>query len=51
MEANIFSDAEEEEYPFPVPFRGIKGKPEVSCGSISWISQTQVSLNIRPLLQ
>jgi hypothetical protein len=35
----VFSDAEEEEYPVPITFPGINAEPEVSCVSVRWISQ------------
>jgi hypothetical protein len=34
IKAEVFSDAEEEEYPIPIPFAGIKAEPEVSCLSV-----------------
>jgi hypothetical protein len=34
VKAEVFSDAEEEEYPVPITYPGIKAKPEVSCVSI-----------------
>jgi hypothetical protein len=51
IKAEEFSDAEEEEYPVPLTFVAIKAEPEVSCGSVRWISQIQVSLIIRTLVQ
>jgi hypothetical protein len=39
IKAEMFSDAEEEEYPIPITFSGIKVEPEVSCVSVRWISQ------------
>jgi hypothetical protein len=47
IKAEIFSDAEEEEYPVPLTFVGIKVEPEVSCVSqcpCCAIPQAQVSL-------
>jgi hypothetical protein len=37
----VFSYAEEEEYPVPITFPRIKAEPEVSCVSVTWISQIQ----------
>jgi hypothetical protein len=34
VKAEVFSDAEEEEYPVRKTFLGIKAEPEVSCVSI-----------------
>jgi hypothetical protein len=34
IKAKVFSDAEEEEYPVPLTFVGIKAEPEVSCVSV-----------------
>jgi hypothetical protein len=31
IKAEVFSDAEEEEYPVPITFAGIKAEPKVSC--------------------
>jgi hypothetical protein len=31
IKTEVFSDAEEEEYPIPITFAGIKAEPEVSC--------------------
>jgi hypothetical protein len=40
IKAEVFSDAEEEEeYPIPETFLGIKVEPEVSCVSVRWISE------------
>jgi hypothetical protein len=50
IKAEVFSDAEEE-YPAQITFPGIKAEPEVSCVSIRWISQIQVSLVLQALLQ
>jgi hypothetical protein len=47
IKAEVFSDAEEEEDPVPLTCVGIKTEPEVSCVSVRWISQTQVSLVLR----
>jgi hypothetical protein len=38
IKAEVFSDAEEEEYAVPLTFVGIKVEPEVSCVSNRWIS-------------
>jgi hypothetical protein len=51
IKAEVFSDAEEEEYPVPITFPGIKAEPEVSCVSVRWISQIQVSLVLQTSLQ
>jgi hypothetical protein len=51
IKAEVFSDAEGEEYPVPIKFPGIKAEPEVSCISVRWISQVQVSLVLRTSLQ
>jgi hypothetical protein len=51
IKAEVLSDAEEEEYPVPLTFVEIKAEPEVSCGSVRLISQIQVSLIIRTLIQ
>jgi hypothetical protein len=45
--AKVFADAEEEEYSAPITFPEIKAEPEVSCISVRWISQIQVSLVLR----
>jgi hypothetical protein len=34
IKAEVFSDAEEEEYPILIPFAGIKAEPEVSWLSV-----------------
>jgi hypothetical protein len=46
IKAEVFSDTEEE-YPFRIAVPGIKAEPEVSCVSIRWISQIQVTLHIK----
>jgi hypothetical protein len=38
IKCEVFSDAEEGEYPVPRTFPKIKAEPEVSCGSARWIS-------------
>jgi hypothetical protein len=43
IKAEVFSDSEEE-YPVRITVPGIKAEPKVSCVSIGWISQIQVSL-------
>jgi hypothetical protein len=50
IKAEVFSDAEKEEYPVPITFPGIEAKPEVSCVSVRWISQIWVSLVLQTLL-
>jgi hypothetical protein len=47
IKAEELSDAEEGEYPVPITFPGINAKPEVSCISVRWISQIQVSCVLR----
>jgi hypothetical protein len=42
--AKVFPHSEEEEYPVPVTYPGIKAEPKVSCVHVGWISQIQVSL-------
>jgi hypothetical protein len=37
IKAEVFSDAEEEEYPEPLTFVGIEAEPEVSCVSVSML--------------
>jgi hypothetical protein len=44
IKAKVLSDAEEENYPVPIIFPGIEAKPEVSCVSVRWSLQIQVSL-------
>jgi hypothetical protein len=51
IKAEVFSNAEEEEYPVRITFPRIKAEPEVSCVSIRWISQIQISLVLRTSLQ
>jgi hypothetical protein len=51
IKAEVFSDAEEEEYPLPLTFPKIKTEPEVSCGSVRWISQKQGSLILRTSIE
>jgi hypothetical protein len=51
IKAEESSDVEEEEYPVPITFPRIKAEPEVSCVSVRWISQIQVSLLLRTSLQ
>jgi hypothetical protein len=51
MKAEVPSDAEQEEDPVPIMFPGIEAKPEVSCVSVRWISQIQVSLILQTSLQ
>jgi hypothetical protein len=50
IKTEVFSNAEEENYPVRITFPGIKAEPEVSCVSVRWISQIQVSLVLRTLL-
>jgi hypothetical protein len=38
IKAEVFSDAEEEEYPVPFAFVGIKAEPEVSSLSVRRVS-------------
>jgi hypothetical protein len=42
IKAEVFGDAEDEEYPVRTTFLGIKAETEVSCVSVRWISQIQV---------
>jgi hypothetical protein len=39
IKAEVFSNAKEEEYPVQITFPGIKAESEVSCVSVTWISQ------------
>jgi hypothetical protein len=51
IKAEVFSDGEEGEYPVPIKLTKIKIESEVSCFSVRWISQIQLSIVLQTLLQ